>query len=123
MIKNIVDKDGNVIGQLELKDDAVDSDWQFQLQSYKYDPPTPPKIIPNVTPRQMRQALTLFGITEQQINDAIATLPEDIQPLAMIEWQYSTLFERRRPLVLKVQEVLGWTDQQVDDLWNLAASL
>lgn len=35
MIKDIKDKDGNIIGQLELPDDTPDSVWVEKLNSYK----------------------------------------------------------------------------------------
>lgn len=123
MIRNILDKNGNIIGELELPDETSEAEWEFQLGSYICEDIVPPKILPDVTPRQIRQALTLTGITEQQIDEAINSFPEPIKTMATIEWQYSTMFQRTRPLVLEVQQILEWTDEQVDALWKLAASL
>lgn len=122
MIKNIVDLEGNVIGQLELPDGTSQQEWDFQLTSYAHGT-TFQNVIPDVTPRQMRQALSLMGITEQQISDAIDSFPEPQKTLARIEWEYSTLFQRHRQLVIEVQRILEWTDEQVDQLWVLAGSL
>lgn len=84
--------------------------------------PAPP-IIPDVTPRQIRQALILSGISLQTINDTIATLPEPTRSLAQTEWEYSIAFQRNRPLVSSMAALLGLTSTQVDNLWLLAATL
>jgi hypothetical protein len=77
----------------------------------------------SVTPRQIRQALALRGVSTADIDNALNSLPEPIQTLAKIEWEYSTEFQRSRDFVKAVQQVLQWTDEQVDDLWILADSL
>lgn len=82
-----------------------------------------PTIIPDVTPRQIRQALILSGVSLQQIDDAINSLSEPTKSLARVEWEYSNVFQRNRPLVAQVAAMLRWTDTQLDDLWRLAASL
>lgn len=84
-------------------------------------PPQPQ--IPDVTPRQMRQALIMSGISLSQIEAAIDSFPEPTKSLARVEWEYSMSFQRNRPLVHQVQQILGWTDEQVDELWKVAAQL
>ena len=79
--------------------------------------------LPDVTPRQIRQALILSGISLSQIDTAIDSLSEPTKSMARIEWEYSNVFERNRPLVAAVATVMGWTDAQLDALWTLAASL
>lgn len=80
-------------------------------------------IIPNVTARQIRQALILSGITLAQIETAIEGLSEPHKSLAKVEWEYSNTFERNRPLVAQVAIMLGWTETQLDNLWLYAATL
>lgn len=81
-------------------------------------------IIPDVTPRQIRQALVLTdGITIEMVEAALETLPEPTKTLARIEWEYSVAFQRNRPLVTQVGLMLGWTEEQLDNLWLLAGSL
>jgi hypothetical protein len=77
----------------------------------------------DITPRQARQALLLSGITMQEIEDALDGLPEPQRSLAMIEWEYSTAFVRNNQLVVQVGQMLGWTEQQLDDLWIFAKTL
>lgn len=83
----------------------------------------PAEYIPDVTPRQIRQALVLMNVSMSQITDALASLPEPTKSMAQIEWEYSLAFERNRPLVTQVGVMLGWSAQQLNDLWKFAASL
>lgn len=85
--------------------------------------PTLPKNIPDVTPRQMRQALVLSGITLETIDAVLNSLPDPQKSLAKIEWEYSISFQRNRPIVAAVGQVLGWTSDQLDELWLYAGTL
>lgn len=118
MVKDILDKDGNVIGQATFPDDATDAQITLALQPYTQIP-----TIPSVTARQFRQALVLMGISTDTIEAALNSLPEPTKSLATIEWQYSNAFERNRPLVIEVGQMLGYTSDQLDAIWELAASL
>jgi len=79
--------------------------------------------IPSVTPRQIRQALILSGISIAQIESALDSLPEPIKSLAKTEWEYSNAFERNRPLVEQMGAMLGWSSEQLDNLWLFAGGL
>lgn len=79
--------------------------------------------LPDVTPRQIRQALILSGVNLAEIDQAIDDLPEPTRSLAKAEWEYSNAFERNRPLVAQVAAMLGWTPEQLDQLWILAGTL
>jgi len=76
-----------------------------------------------VTPRQFRQALVLSGISMQQIEDVINSQPEPMKSLAMIEWEYSTAFLRSNQMVNQLAPALNFTQEMLDDLWILAATL
>jgi hypothetical protein len=78
---------------------------------------------PNVTPRQIRQALILSGVSISDIEAALLSLPEPQKSLAKTEWEYSIAFERDRPLVASVAQMLGWTPEQLDALWLFAGTL
>lgn len=80
-------------------------------------------ILPDVTPRQIRQALILSGVSMQSIENALMSLPEPTRSLALTEWEYSIAFKRNRDLVKNVGVMLGWTPSQLDDLWILAGRL
>jgi hypothetical protein len=79
--------------------------------------------LPDITPRQCRQALILSGVSMDAIHDALDGLPEPTRSLALTEWEYSIAFKRRRPLVMSVAMTLGWTEDQLDDLWVFASKL
>lgn len=84
------------------------------------------KLVPNIpdaTPRQIRQALILSGVSIDMITAALDSLPEPTRSLAKVEWEYSIAFKRNRQLVIQVGLMLGWTPEQLDDLWKLALSL
>lgn len=81
------------------------------------------KNIPSVTPRQIRQALVLTGISIETIEATLAGLPEPTKSLATIEWEYSTLFIRNNNFVKQLGPMLGFTNDQLDQLWLLAGKL
>jgi len=83
----------------------------------------PPSIISEVTPRQIRIALMLSGVSTADINTAIDGLPEPTKTIAKIEWEYSISFIRTNVLVAVVGQLLGWNDAQLDQLWITAAGL
>lgn len=90
--------------------------WIFDNGIFKAD-------LQNVTPRQIRQALILSGISMSTIEDALNSLPEPTKSLALVEWEYSVAFIRSNPLVNSVGIILGWNTKQIDDLWRLASKL
>lgn len=79
--------------------------------------------IPDVTPRQIRQALLLSGVSLTDITNALESLSEPTKSLAITEWEYSITFQRNRPLVASVGVMLGWTPEQLDNLWLFAGTL
>lgn len=119
--RTIFDYLGNEIGQLELPDNTSEEVWQSILAAHARAPQSAP--IADVTPRQIRQALILSGISLADIDAALNSLPESTRSLAQIEWEYSVVFQRNKPLVESVATLLGWTSQQLDDLWIFAKSL
>jgi hypothetical protein len=119
-VRNILDYYGTVIGQMELPDDTSEQVWTEKLAPYAV---MPNDLVADVTPRQIRQALILSGVSLADITAALATLPEPTKSLAITEWEYSIAFQRSRPLVASVGSMLGWTSQQLDDLWRFAATL
>ena len=72
----------------------------------------------SVSPRQIRQALTIAGL-RQLIEDSIAGGDQNAK-----DWyEYATAFERTNPIVLGMAQALSITERQLDDLWTLAGSL
>lgn len=86
-----------------------------QIESVEY--------IPDVTARQIRLALINSGVTLASIEAALDSLSEPTKSMAKIEWEYSNMFQRGRPLITTMGTMLGFSAQQLNDLWKYAASL
>lgn len=71
-----------------------------------------------VTPRQIRQALTQAGLRDA-VEYAVSQSSQDVKDW----WEYSTVFERQNPQVIGMAAALGVSDSQVDDLWRLGDTL
>ncbi len=113
---------GQKVGELELPNETTEEQWAEKLAPYAVDPE---EVVatPNVTPRQIRQALVLSGVSMESIDAAIASLPEPMHSMAKIEWEYSTAFIRTNKFVSQIGYLLGWTSHQLDELWKLASTL
>lgn len=119
--RNILNHLGEVVGELELPDSTSEEVWQKRLAPYARVPESAKK--PDLTPRQVRQALILLGYSLQQIEDAIAQLPEPQRSLAQVEWEYSVAFVRTNPLIAQVAQILQWSPEQLDSMWDFARTL
>ncbi len=117
-VRQILDVNGNVVGSLHLPDGTSEAVWQDKLNAYKSAP-----ILGDVTPRQIRQALILSGITMDMIDEQLALLPEPKKSLAKVEWDYSIAVKRTNPLVNDMAALFGWSSAQVDALWIMAQRL
>lgn len=81
------------------------------------------KYYPEITPRQMRQALVISGVNLSTVYDALNSLPEPTKSLAIISWDYAVAFDRYDPLIDGVSAMLGWGPGEIDALWDLGMSL
>lgn len=70
------------------------------------------------TMAQTRLALLQAGLLSQ-VQNAIAAASQAVQ----IEWEYRDAVRRNSQLVLSLTSQLGWTKEQVDDLFRLAVTL
>jgi hypothetical protein len=119
--RDILNHLGEKIGDMELPTGTPEQVWEAKLSPFA----APPRAdrLPDVTPRQMRQALVLSGISIATVESALNTLPEPLKELALIEWEYSTVFVRTNALVDQLGDSLGWTSEQLDNLWRFAETL
>lgn len=92
-----------------LKDGVWSTGWLVRKK---------PLVLPPVTPRQIRQALTRLGLRDQ-VEAAVAAADRDVHDW----WEFSASFERSHPQVLQVADQLGQSSDQIDALWLLAADL
>jgi hypothetical protein len=72
----------------------------------------------DVSPRQIRQALTAAGLRDQ-VESAVAASSADIKDW----WEFSTSVERDNEHVIAMAAKLGVTERQLDDLFTLAGTL
>jgi len=84
------------------------------------DVPAAPVTSVSVSPYQARVALTQAGLF-----DAIEAIMENenTPAEAKIAWEYALVFERHSPFIESLAPLLGLTEQQIDELFVLAASI
>lgn len=70
------------------------------------------------TPRQARLALASAGVYE-----AVQTAVAAVSDQARIEWEYATMVERTNPIITEMQGALGMSDEDLDNLFELAVTL
>ena len=76
--------------------------------------------VPNsVTIRQARLAFLQVGL----LDGIDASIANGSDRALQIEWEFATEFRRDWPALLAIQQVLSLTDEQVDNLFTLAATL
>jgi len=96
-------------------------EW-WQTYTGRDKTPEEKRSIMAVTMRQARLALAQQGLL-QTVEDAIALIPEPDRAMVMIEWEYSATVERSSQWVATLAPALSLNDEQMDDLFELAATL
>lgn len=76
----------------------------------------------SVTMRQARLAL-LSQNKLTEVTEALSSLPEAEKTAAEIEWEYGSEVRRTSPLVTSLAVALNLTDEELDSLFVLAATL
>jgi hypothetical protein len=100
--------------------DNVTTEWKYIGGSFVA--PTPeqnPEVI-TVTMRQARLALLQYSLL-QAVDDTLngPTTPQAVK----IEWEYASTVNKRSPLVANMKALLGLTDDQLTNLFNVASTL
>lgn len=72
-----------------------------------------------ITMRQCRLALLREGLLEAV--DAVIAAKNCME--CTIEWEYANVVQRNSPTVAEITSELGWTEQQMNDLFTLARTL
>lgn len=72
---------------------------------------SPPEIM-EVTMRQARLMLFNLGLIEN-INSLVSAMDEATK----IEWEYSQTISRTHPIVLKIKDMLGLSDAEMDNMF------
>lgn len=79
-----------------------------------------PDAVPqSISPRQFRQALTHFGFRSQVDGAVSASTDQDLK-----DWyQFASDFQRYHPEVLAMAAALGFTSDQLDQVWLYGIAL
>lgn len=85
-------------------------------------PEQPPVIPTTVTMAQARLALLHAGKL-QAVDDAVDALEGEAGVVARIEWEYRGTVDRNSPLVASLAAALELSEQSLDELFSLAATL
>lgn len=76
-----------------------------------------------ITPRQAKIALLHAGLLDD-VETAISAIPDETtRRIAQIEWEYAQEVRRDWPLLVAVAGQMGLADEQVDDLFRIAANI
>ena len=114
------DRDGKIVAPCQ---DPTDPDFcAYNMWATEGNTPAtidrPAPIVMTVTPRQIRQALTRANLRDT-VEYAVAHSTSDVKD----SWEFSTEINRYDPLLLNLAAGLGLTDEQINNLFNLAKTL
>ena len=86
-----------------------------QMQEWENQPlPVPSEI----TARQLRMALIMNGVDFQDIHDVLEQLPEPQKSLAKINWEYAGTFERDNGMMQEMIPLLGFSEEQINEIFT-----
>lgn len=94
----------------------------IRIDVVEEDEPLPPVNDEEIPTWRLRAVCELLEL-KPQIDAAIAALPDPDKTIAYNAWEYGNTTSRLSPFVLGVQQVLGLTDQQVDDIFVQAKNI
>lgn len=95
--------------------------WREEIREWEVVAAAAPTIpVPQViSRRQAKQALLQAGL----LDVADAAIAASADRAAQIDWADAEEFRRDRATLISMQHALGLTDEQIDDLFRLAATL
>lgn len=125
-----LEKDDTAQAWVAIEDNSTIERFNFTRADFPdAQPPALPEYVPAVvavpevvTMRQARLALLGAGLLAQ-VNTAVANMPGDEGEAARIEWEYAMEVRRDSRLVAGLSEILGLTDEAMDNLYRTAAGL
>lgn len=99
--------------------DYVDHGWRLDGSTWIEPVPILPPVIPvTVTPLQASIAMMQAGKLDE-LNAYMAS--ESVDPIAKLAWEKATSFVRDSPLLLQIASELGWSEQELDELFDAAS--
>ena len=76
-----------------------------------------------VTQRQLRLALLTKSITAEMVEGVINQLPEPARSGALIEFNYASYYDRSNPLINQLGGVFKLSEEDLNEIFNLAGTL
>lgn len=114
VVVNLTNADSLAVGDVDGTGAAIGDSWDGQV----FSKPVHAVVVPQfVEMTQARLALLQAGLLDD-VDAAVTAMGGAVK----IEWEYRLTIRRDNPLVLAVKNALGWSDQQMDDLFILAGS-
>jgi hypothetical protein len=77
-------------------------------------PPDPPAVPDSLTAVQIRLWLVAHGITLEQVDAAIAALPDETREATRIEWEYSATIHRGSSTLVAMATTFGMDSAAID---------
>lgn len=78
---------------------------------------------PNSQPAWRIKAILSQMGTKAQVDAAIEGLPEPSKTIAKLAWNEGATLERNSPLVGAIAQTIGYTEEQIDDIFNNAHNM
>lgn len=138
MIENVkYTKDGSILALIDGQEMTVPDDmnnrhrimiaeWEATgnvIEPY-IEPVLTPEGMPELTPRQFRDALIDADIMPDQVIAAIKQIPDAKQQAkALNAWEYPTQFTRTDPLIDQIGSMFNLTPEQIDTIWQQALTI
>lgn len=123
-VANVVEQDDEpqISGQWVACGDACPG-WTYDGSDFA-PPPAPPSppVVPVITRRQGRLALHNAGRLVE-LESGLEDLPEPQRSVVLIEYKDATEWRRDWPTLSYGQQILGWTDAEVDAFFAVASAL
>lgn len=114
-------------GAVEITDEQFNNRFDYVVEGGEvvYSPlypSTAPFVPDRVTMRQARLALLGAGLLDD-VEAALAALEGAAGQAARIEWEYSQEVWRNKPFVQQVAGAISMSDEQLDQLFIIAAGI
>lgn len=92
---------------------------EIDLATAEYDRLIKESAVPaSITMRQARLVLNTVGLLST-VESSIASMPKEVQ----IEWEYASEVQRNSPTITTLQDALGLSDAEVDQMFVDGAKL
>jgi len=120
IVANVIEAEAGftIPGVVLVASDVAGPGWTYDGSLFHPPVPPPPPVPDSVSPLQARRALRNVGLLDT-VNDIVAAADDDTRDA----WEYTIEVRRDSPILSALAGQLGMTDEQIDDLFRVAATL